>query len=243
MHPSLAGQVAIVTGAGTGIGKAIALALGSQGATLALVGRHRESLERVRGGLATSTLSRAYLCDLASDDEIARLHESFVRDYSRLDILIHSAGFIALGLMESAAVEEFDQHYRVNARAPYLLTQQFLPLLKQAKGQIVFINSSVGVRTKEHTAAYAASKHALKAIADTLRMEVNDAGVRVSSIYPGNTDTAMQNSIQDYTRRRVESAYLLQPEDVASVVLHALLMPRTAEITDIHVRPFRKPAG
>jgi NAD(P)-dependent dehydrogenase (short-subunit alcohol dehydrogenase family) len=240
MYPSLAGQVAIVTGAGSGIGKAIALALGSQGATLALVGRRRESLEHARVGLATSTVSRAYICDLASDDEIARLHENFLRDFTRLDILIHSAGFVALGMMESAAVEEFDRHYRINARAPYLLTQRFLPLLKQAKGQIVFINSSVGVRTKEHTAAYAASKHALKAIADTLRMEVNAAGVRVLSVFPGNTATPMQTVIQEYTGRTTTADYLLQPDDVASMAVHALLLPRTAEVTDIHIRPFQK---
>lgn len=123
---------------------------------------------------------------------------------------------------------------------PYLLTQALLPLVKLAQGEIVFINSSAGIHARDQIGAYAASKHALRAIADTLRMEVNAFGVRVLSVYPGNTATAMQEAIQDHTGKRLENQYLLQPEDIASVVIHALLLPRTAEVTDIQLRPFRK---
>ena len=110
-----------------------------------------------------------------------------------------SAGTISLGAIESTPIDDFVKQYGINVRAPYLLTQALLPLVKLSQGEIVFINSSAGIHTKEQIGAYAASKHALRAIADTLRMEVNAFGVRVLSVYPGNTATAMQDAIQDFT--------------------------------------------
>jgi NADP-dependent 3-hydroxy acid dehydrogenase YdfG len=156
-------------------------------------------------------------------------------------MLVHSAGTIALGPIASAPIADFDHQFRVNVRAPYLLTQALLPLIEQVTGQIVFVSSSVAVRTKENVGAYAATKHALRAIADTLRMEVNAKGIRVLSVYPGNTATAMQEQIRQWTQQRtVDPSQLLQPEDVAAVIVDALTLPRTAEVTDIHVRPMRK---
>lgn len=235
------GRVAVVTGAGSGIGMEIARALAEGGANVYLVGRRQSSLESLHAELVEAGHgAEVCTCDLGHDDDIYRLRNKLDTGPGRLDILVHSAGAISFGTIETAPISDFDHQYRINVRAPYLLTQALLPLVKLTQGEIVFINSSAGIHTKEQVGAYAASKHALRAIADTLRTEVNAFGVRVLSVYPGNTATAMQQAVQDYTGKRLDNQYLLQPEDIASTVLNALLLPRTAEVTDIQIRPFRK---
>lgn len=157
--------------------------------------------------------------------------------------MIHGAGVISLAPLATVAPAEMDRHYRINVRAPLLLTQLLLPLLRASRGQIVFINSSVGVRCKELTGAYAASKHALKAVADTLRMELNASGIRVLSVYPGNTATPMQRQICKTLGKSYAPEAMLQPDDIALAVINALAVPRTAEVTDIHIRPAQKPTS
>jgi len=122
-----------------------------------------------------------------------------------------------------------------------MLTQQLLPLLAAAHGQVVFINSSVGLTAKRpEIGQYAATKHALRAIADCLREEVNSNGIRVLTVYLGRTATPMQEVLHRLEGVPYNPEALLQPEDVASVVVHALMLPRTAEVTDISIRPMRK---
>lgn len=239
--PALRSQVAVVTGAGSGIGRSIAHALAKHGAIVVLVGRRKQLLDSVSSELAAfGNEVHPYACDLTNDSEIVGLRDYLVATCGRVDLLVHSAGTITLGPIAHAPISALDEQFRVNVRAPYLLTQTLLPLIKSGPGQIAFINSSVGVRTKENVGAYAASKHALRAIADTLRMEVNSLGIRVVSVYPGNTATPMQATIQLQTDQSLDPSCLLQPEDIASALIGTLTMPRTAEITDIHIRPMRK---
>lgn len=231
----------MITGAGSGIGRSVTLELGSRGATVCLVGRDMQKMAAVCTQLsATNRRAQSFHCDLANDQEIFDLNKKIATTYDRVDILVHCAGTIAFGPIESVPISQFDHQYRVNARAPVLLTQGLLPQLKSAQGQVVFVSSSVGLRAKEGVGAYAASKHALRAIAETFRLELNSHGVRVLAVYPGDTATPMQEAVQSYTGRRVDSAYLMQSDDVASVIVHALQLPRTAEVTDMHMRPFRK---
>jgi NADP-dependent 3-hydroxy acid dehydrogenase YdfG len=233
-------QIAVVTGAGSGIGKALALALARDGATVCLVGRRMEKLAAVAdSGQGTDAQFHCCPTDLALDDDLQQLVEK-VRAMGHVDLLIHSAGFISLGRIESAPVEDLDRHYRVNVRAPYVLTQALLPMLRSRRGQIVFVNSSAGLHAKTNVGQYAATKHALKAIADSLREEVNVDGVRVLTVYPGRTASPMQAAVHDMEGRLYHPQSLLQPEDVAAVVLNALRLPRSAEVTDIHIRPLQK---
>jgi NADP-dependent 3-hydroxy acid dehydrogenase YdfG len=115
-----------------------------------------------------------------------------------------------------------------------------LPMMKPHDGQIVFINSSVGLKAKAGVSQYAATKHALRAIADSLREEVNVNGIRVLSVFPGRTDTPMQKTVQRMEERSYQPERFMQPEDVAAVVINALVLPRSAEVTDIHIRSMHK---
>lgn len=242
MTNQLQNHVAVVTGAGSGIGKATASVLAAAGASLVLVGRQRDTLYALARALPPSVPpAQVATCDLSDDRSIADFLDGFRHHHDRLDILVHSAGAITLGRLESTSIEDFDRQFDINLRAPFLLTQGLLPAIKAARGQIVFINSSVVTQVREEVGAYAASKHALKALVDVLRMEVNPDGVRVLSVFPGNTATPMQEAIQKYTGRHIPSEYLLRPEDVAQAIIAALTLPRTAELTDLHLRPSRKP--
>jgi NADP-dependent 3-hydroxy acid dehydrogenase YdfG len=237
---SLSGRVALVTGASSGVGRAIALALSREKMQLYLVGRNPVTLaETVNAARQFSTVT-SFQIDLNDDGGLALILQH-LSEIGRLDVLIHSAGVIHQDTMERATAENFDLQYMTNVRMPYLLTQRLLPLLTKVGGQVVFVNSSVGLAVKRpEIGQYAATKHALKAIADSLREEVNPKGIRVLTIYLGRTATPMQESLFMQEGREYRPETLLQPEDVASVVVHTLMLPPTAEVTDISVRPMIK---
>jgi NADP-dependent 3-hydroxy acid dehydrogenase YdfG len=228
-------QVAVITGASSGVGKAIAQSLATGGVKLCVVGRNLKTLQK------TFKDARAIQADLRVEDDIKELKRVIEHDFGRVDILVHSAGIWSKGPIEGAPASDFDELYLLNVRAPYLLTQALIPMLKGQKGQVVFINSSVGLRSKAGIAQYAATKHALKALADGLRDEVNESGVRVLSVYLGSTATPMQERIHEIEGHAYHPELLLQPSDVASIVVGSLLLPRTAEVTDITIRPMKKP--
>ena len=234
-------HVAVVTGASSGIGRAIALALAAEGAALCLVGRSLETLEEVaEAARPAARRVRSHRADLTVDGDVRNLVADIERDWRAVDVLVHGAGVIASGELAVAPVEVFDWQYRTNVRAPYALTQALLPLIKSRRGQIVFINSTAGLGAKATLSQYAATKQALRAIADSLREEVNSVGVRVLSVYPGRTATPMQASVHASEGRSFVPERLMQPEDVAAVVVNALRLPRSAEVTDINMRPMIK---
>jgi NADP-dependent 3-hydroxy acid dehydrogenase YdfG len=237
----LMNQVAVITGGGTGMGRAIALALAEEGAILILIGRRLEPLEDVADAVRHKA-PRTICCpaDLTNDDDMIEAAQMLRQEFQQIDILVHSAGINKLGTTATASLADLDNHYRTNARAPYMLTQALLPLLKSGRGQVVFINSSAGITARGNVGQYASSKHALKAIADSLRDEVNEDGIRVLSVYPGRTASEHQAVVCAMEGREYRPERFIQPEDIASIVLNALCLPRTAEITDVHVRPMMK---
>jgi len=240
-HEPIEGAVAVVTGASKGIGKAIALGLAVRGASLCLVGRNAGTLEDVvESTRRSANRVISYPTDITLDMDRLKLVSAIKRDFGHVDILVHAAGIISLARLEDALLEDFDRQYQTNVRAPFALTQALLPLLRSRQGQIVFINSSTGLNAKPGVGQYAATKHALKAIADSLRAEVNADGLRVSSVFLGRTATPMQATIHEMEDKPYQPERLLQPQDVAAAVIHLLSLPRTAEVTDISIRPFRK---
>lgn len=231
-------QLAVVTGAGSGIGRAIALALAAQGASVCLVGRRLETLQAVAGVAATQSLCLS--ADLSLDRDVNGLIQRVLDEVQGVDILVHGAGVIGLSSIETGAPDDVDRQMNVNFRAPYLLTRGLLPSLRSRQGQVLFLNSSAGLAAKGGAAAYAASKHALKAFADSLRDEVNADGVRVISLFLGRTASPMQAQVHEMEGRAYQPELLMQPEDVAAVALQALTASRRIEVKDISLRPMFK---
>jgi NAD(P)-dependent dehydrogenase (short-subunit alcohol dehydrogenase family) len=231
----------LVTGAGSGIGRAIALALAAAGARVLLVGRSREKLKAAAAAGADPGRLLPHPADLAVDAEVESLASGVQGVLGRLDILVHSAGVFARGRIADTPIAELDRQLATHLRAPYLLTQALLPMLREARGQVVFINSSAVGAARAGLAHYIAAKSAARALADCLRAEENEAGVRVLSVFAGRTATPMQEHVVALEGGTYRPETLLQPEDVAAAVLDALALPRTAELTDLHIRPLAKP--
>ncbi len=228
----------LITGASSGIGRAVALALAEAGAFLHLVGRDEGRLAEVqREAQAKGTQADMHLCDLADDASLEALVSQVHKELRALDILVHSAGVVSLGAVAEAPIEELDWQYRVNLRAPYFLTQKLLPLLKAARGQVVFVNSGAGLRANALWSQYATTKHGLKALADSLRQEVRGDGVRVVSVYPGRTASPMQRRVRMFEGADYDPGAFVQPEDVAAQLVSALALPPRAEVTDLSIRP------
>jgi len=238
---SLAQQTAVITGASSGIGAAIALCLAEEGAKLRLVGRNSPALEAVaQSARIHSPQVLTYQADLSTDEGLEKLKTALNLDCESLDVLIHSAGIISIGPFETASPADFDQQFRTNVRAPYVLTQALLPMLRAHQGSVVFVNSSAGLATRANISQYSATKHALKAVADCIRAEVNSDGVRVMSLYPGRTASPQQAAIHKAEGKTYCPELLMQPADVARILVDALKVNRTAEVTDISIRPMRK---
>jgi short-subunit dehydrogenase len=231
----LAGRVALVTGASSGIGRAVALALAGRGMRVLLVGRREEALQAVAQQIGQN--SSVIPADLATVEGRATV-SSIVP--SELDVLIHCAGAHLRNSMTTTDGAAWAALDAVNVHAPILLTAACLPALKAAAGQVVFVNSTAGLQAAgTGAAAYAAGKHALRIATDALRRDVNPAGIRVLSVYPGRTDTPMQAAILAQEGRVAAPGALIHPDDVAAMILAALLLPKSAEVTDITLRPMR----
>ncbi len=237
----LAEQVAVVSGATSDIGRAVCRQLATAGAVPCLLGRDAAALSDLAKHLAAVTDKVfAYPIDLGVDASIAELASRLDHDLGRVDVLVHSAGVFNMGPHTTADVSELDRQYRTNVRGPYLLTQALLPSLRAGRGQIVFVNSTVGLEARADVGQYASTQHALRAIADALRAEVNPDGVRVLTVYLGRTATARQARIFRLEGRPYAPELLIQPDDVAEIVLASLRLPRTAEVTEIRMRPLVK---
>jgi NAD(P)-dependent dehydrogenase (short-subunit alcohol dehydrogenase family) len=240
----LADQNALVTGGGSGIGRATAICLARRGVNLCLTGRNRTTLEAVAAELSDSPVR--VVCaqaDVSDDRELHDLVAHFRAHFDGLDILVHNAGTITVATIAETPLEEFDRQVRVNLRAPFLLTQLMLAELTERKGQVVFVNSTVGLQARSTVGAYAATKHGLRALADALRAETGPAGVRVISAYLGRVASPMQRYVHEREGAPYRPELLLQPDDVARAILHALDTPRSAELTDFSLRTSHAPGN
>lgn len=225
--------VHLVTGAGAGIGAAVARRLHERGDELVLLvrdaGRAREVAAHFPGA---STL----VGDLAQP---GRLSWAFSKQHlpDRIDTLVHVAGVVDLGPVADLPLAVWERQLAVNLLAPAELTRLLLPMLRVSRGQVLFVNSGAGLRANADWAAYAASKHGLKALADALRAEEAESGVRVTSVFPGRTATGMQERVHQQEGAEYDPERFIDPESVATTILTALDLPRDAQITDLSVRP------
>ena len=227
----------LVAGASGDIGQAITAELLRAGSRVLMLARN---LERLKSADLPEGRHQVdyFAADLTDLDGITQVASDIGR-VGRLDALILTSG----AYTRSQDPQDFRRQIDANLIGPYALLQATLPMLIESKGQIVFINSSQALRGTAGVGQYAATKHALKAIADSTRDEVNGSGVRVMSLYLGRTAGSRQREIFGMEGRRYNPAHLIQPNDVAKTVLFLLQSPRTVEVTDITLRPMQSPTS
>ncbi len=230
-------RVAVVTGGNKGIGKAIALKLAEQGCHLALVARDRKSLEATAEQVKTFGV-KAFIFqgDLTKDEVIKQFVQQVKQNFGRLDILVNNAGVGYFGPLAEFKVEQWDAMFNLNIRAVFLLTQQFLPLLRKAgEASVVNIASLAGKNSFAGGSGYVASKHALLGFSRCLMLEERKNGINVLAVCPGSVRTEFFNNLPDGQNALVKN--ILEPEDVARMVVEALKLPARAMVSELDIRP------
>lgn len=220
---------ALVTGASRGVGAAVARALAPTHDVL-LGGRDEQALAALAAELPGARSWPVELTKVTAAD---------VAGIDRLDVLVHSAGIATLGRIADLSADTWRRTYEVNVVAVAELTRLLLPALRRAEGHVVCVNSGSGQRANPHWASYAASKFALRAFADALRLE--ERGLRVTTVYPGRVDTDMQHRVRAQEQGPYEPEKYLKPESVARAVLTAVTASPDAHVTEITVRPSAGP--
>ncbi|MDT0180742.1 SDR family oxidoreductase [Microbacterium sp. ARD31] len=223
----------VLTGAGSGIGQLLAERLTARGDRLVLVARdadRAEDLAAAHPGAAVIVADLAQPASLAAAVAASDLPDG-------IDAVVHAAGIVDLGHVEDLTVDSWQDQLAVNLVSPAELTRLLLPRVRAARGQVLFVNSGAGLTAHPQWAAYAASKHGLKALADALRGEEAAHGVRVTTVYPGRTATPMQAQVHAQEGKDYNADAWIQPASVVTAVLTALDLPRDAVITDLSVKP------
>jgi 3-oxoacyl-[acyl-carrier protein] reductase len=230
----LAGQVAIVTGASRGIGRSIALALARNGACVSLAARTESDLRTILSEIeAFGGQAASFPTDISHEPDVVRLVRSTVERFGRLDIVVNNAGMGIFGPLAEMSTEEWDQIMAVNARGPFLLCREAIPYLKrQERTFIVNISSVVGIKGYANQAAYSASKHALMGMSSALAKELQKDGIQVHAICPGGVDTPVVAA----SRPDLDRSVLMQPDEIAEIVLFVVTRRGKAVIDEIHVR-------
>jgi 3-oxoacyl-[acyl-carrier protein] reductase len=230
----LTGKAAIVTGAGRGIGRSIALALARDGAAVSIAARNRTELAFVRAEIeAANGEAVSFPTDVSLEAEAAALVQGTIERFGRLDILVNNAGIGVFKPLAETTTEEWDRVMDVNARGTFLLCREAIPYLRQQPlSFIVNIASVVAVKGYANQAAYSASKHAILGMSKALAKEVQGDGIRVHVICPGGVDTGLASR----ARPDLDRSVLIQPDEIADLVLYLVQRRGNAVVDEIHVR-------
>jgi short-subunit dehydrogenase len=220
----LANRTALVTGGGSGIGRAVALALARRGARVALVGRRLEPLEAVAHEIATLG-GHAVVCraDLTQAAERTGLRERIYARIGPIDLLVNNAGVLASGELGTLTPAEIEAAVALNLAAPIVLTRQFLPDLAARRGAVILVGSTMSFVPLPAASIYSATKTGLRAFGQALRYELQPRGIHLLSVYPPGTATAMTASMARNSPWRTSLADSMQ---IGERIVRALLAGR-----------------
>lgn len=244
MSDKLAGKVAIVTGASSGIGEATALALADVGATVAIAARRSDRLEALakrildQGGEVLSITA-----DVSDEAQVKAMVQKTHAEYGRVDILVNNAGVMLLGMIDGANTEDWRRMININVLGLMYATHAVLPIMKaQGAGHIVNISSVAGRFANAGTGVYNATKWAVGAFSESLRKEVYQNNIRVTIIEPGLVATELPQHITDPSakeraRQFYGSVKALESEDIAAAIAYAVTQPSHVNVNEILIRP------
>jgi NADP-dependent 3-hydroxy acid dehydrogenase YdfG len=249
MADELAGTVALVTGASSGIGEATALALSAHGATVAIAARRKDRLDALAttirdGGGQTLVLE----ADITCQPEAERTVETTASELGRLDILVNNAGMMLLGPIENAPLHEWDQMVDINVRGLLYCAHAAVPhLLRAAEdgprqvSDMVNVSSVAGRAPRRGSGVYNLTKHGVGAFSESLRQELTTRHVRISLVEPGAVATELVShnrpEIQEQSRERFRNMERMQPTDIADAIRYIVTRPRHMAINEILIRP------
>ncbi|GGM65060.1 NADP-dependent 3-hydroxy acid dehydrogenase YdfG [Halarchaeum rubridurum] len=240
----LDGQVAIVTGASSGIGSATAASLASRGASVVLAARRESELEDVAARIEdTDGEALVVPTDVTEDDDIDALVEAALDEYGRIDVLVNNAGLMPLAHIGEADRETLQTTIDVNLRGLITLTHAVVPtMLEQESGHIVNLSSVVGRFLQANSSHYNAAKAGVKMFGDSLRLDVAEEGIHVATIEPGAVDTELLDHIPDDEVRENVKEYVgtmdaLAPEDIARTIAFVVTQPERVDINEVLIRP------
>ncbi|MBN1805146.1 MAG: SDR family oxidoreductase [Sedimentisphaerales bacterium] len=234
MSKKLDSKVAIVTGAGRGIGRAISIALAKEAATVVLAARSIEKLRKTADRIIeVGGKAEIVVTELTEEDSIKNLVKTTNENFGRLDILVNNAGVTHSAKLESTETKDWQRCMNINARAPFILCREALPLLKKSESAyIINIASVVGVKGYPLQSAYTSSKHALRGMTISLAEELKGSNIRVHLLCPGGVDTDMVGSV----RPDIPKNELINPDEIAELVLYLVTHEGNAVIDELHIR-------
>lgn len=236
-------KTAIITGASSGIGKATAFHLADMGYQLVLCGRNSDRLDKVAFALASKTLVKTLLFDVANKVSVQEAFASLEVPFTTPDVLVNNAGnAYGLDLFQEASLADWDAMLDINVKGLLYVTKAILPgMLARKKGHIIHIGSTAGKEVYPKGNVYCASKHAVDAINNAMRIDLNGSGIKVGAIHPGLVETAFSEVRFKGDRTRAEQVYKgyepLQPEDVADMIGFVISRPYHVNIADLVVMP------
>ncbi|HEH1348858.1 TPA: SDR family oxidoreductase [Staphylococcus aureus] len=227
----LTDKIAVVTGAGSGIGEAIATLLYEEGAKVVLAGRNKDKLQNVANQLAQDSV-KVVPTDVTKKEEVDELIKMAQQTFGGLDIVINSAGQMLSSKITDYQVDEWDSMIDVNIKGTLYTAKAALPtMLEQSSGHLINIASISGFEVTKSSTIYSATKAAVHTITQGLEKELAKTGVKVTSISPGMVDTAITATYNPTDRKKLE------PQDIAEAVLYALTQPKHVNVNEITVRP------
>ncbi len=235
----LNGKVCVVTGASRGIGKEFSKGLVNRGATVVGIGRSKESLASLQQELGENI--HGYAADVSKEDQIESVFDKIENDFGKVDVLINNAGVGRFEELQNTSTEDWDIQIDVNLKGVYLCTRRVIPIMKAQNekvgfgGHIVNIASIAGIMGVPKLSIYNATKFGLRGMSESLMKELRYDGIKVTCLFPGSIQTEFFDNINGMDAH----SRMMQPEDVASTVMHVLEVPDNYLISEVVMRPFR----
>lgn len=221
----LKNKIALITGASSGIGKETALLFAKEGALVILAARHLDKLKKVQEEIENkSHYAESFEMDVTNREQIKKTIQKIIKKHNKIDILVNNAGIAVWNSIEDVAYKEFDEHININLTGAFNCIKEIVPcMLEQKSGSIINIITSTVKNTKAKRVAYAASKYGLAGLSNAVHEDLKDKGISVVAVYPSKTNTSAHDSY--IAKNDPQREKMLQPEQVAKVILEAALIP------------------